>query len=216
MSVNPNNNPGVPPPNPPLDDDPIREHTFDGIQEYDKRMPNWWLWTLFGAIAFSVGYWMYLEYPKTLLPDGPRVEAEMNRIALAAQNSGVELTDEQLWAMSKDPKIASAGQTTFQTTCASCHLEDLSGKIGPNLKDTTWINGGLPRQVVQTIINGVPAKGMPTWGPVLGRAKIAEVAAYIMSYHAPGDPIIEAGQGAGAEPPAAAAVVPAASTSVAP
>lgn len=175
----------------PLDNDPIREHTFDGIQEYDKRLPNWWLMTLYGAIAFSVGYWIYNEYPKTLTPDGPRVEAEMTQIALAAQNSGVPLKDEQLWTMSKDASVVAAGKSTFLTTCASCHNDDMSGKIGPNLVDSTWLHGGLPSQVVATITNGVPEKGMPTWGPVLGRSKIAEVAAFIMSYHKEGEPIVE-------------------------
>ena len=118
----------------------------------------------------------------------------MNRIALAAQNSGAELTDEQLWNMSKDLKITAAGKSTFLTTCASCHLEDMSGKIGPNLKDTAWIHGGLPRQVFQTINKGIPEKGMPTWGPVLGRAKVAEVTAYVMSYHTQGAPIVEVPQ----------------------
>jgi len=179
---------------------PLREHTFDGIQEYDKRLPNWWLWTLYGAILFAVGYWFYYEYPRTLAPDGARVEAEMAQIAQMAQNSGKELTDDQIWAMSKDPKIVDSGRAAFLTTCASCHNPDLSGKIGPNLKDQIWLHGGLPHQVLHTITTGVPAKGMPTWGPILGRTKISELAAFVMSHHAPGEPIIDGSKGGAAAP----------------
>ena len=45
----------------------------------------------------------------------------------------------------------------------------------------TWIHGSTPEEIVATITNGVAAKGMPTWGPILGNEKVGEVAAYIIS-----------------------------------
>jgi cytochrome c oxidase cbb3-type subunit 3 len=174
-------------------EDPIREHVFDGIQEYDKKLPNWWLMTLYGAIVFAAGYWFYYHYPETHESSQQRLDRTMNAIALAAaKTGGAELTDEQLWAMSKDSKVTGAGAMTFQSTCATCHMPDLTGKIGVNLRDNIWIHGGKPTEIITTITNGVAAKGMPTWGPVLGKAKIAEVAAFILSYHSPSDPIVPA------------------------
>jgi len=183
MTTDPNNHDA--------NEEPIREHSFDGIQEYDHRLPNWWLFTLYGAMLFAAGYWFFYEYPSTRLPDDKRVEAEMAAIAKAAANSGVEPADDELWTKSKDPAITAAGQATFLTTCASCHQPDLSGKIGPNLKSQIWLHGGLPHEVFHTITTGVPAKGMPTWGPVLGRGKIIELASFVMSFHKKGEPIID-------------------------
>jgi len=54
--------------------DPIQGeiiHVYDGIQEADNHLPLWWLWTLFGAMAFSVGYWFYYEEFKA----GPGLQA---------------------------------------------------------------------------------------------------------------------------------------------
>jgi cytochrome c oxidase cbb3-type subunit 3 len=165
-------------------DDLLREHVYDGIQEYDKRLPNWWLWTFYGTIIFSFFYWAWLHHSGVGLSQEERLERELNAVAMRSANSGAPLSDEQLWAMSKDQKIVAAGRATFASTCASCHGANLEGGIGANLIDKEWIHGGDPTTVVKTITDGVAEKGMPSWGPVLGRSRVLEVAAYVLSHHA--------------------------------
>ncbi|MCC6416458.1 MAG: c-type cytochrome [Opitutaceae bacterium] len=176
-------------PKPSPNDDAIREHVFDGIQEYDKRMPNWWLLTFYGAIVFWIGYWFYVEQSNLLPSDGARLEQEMERIEAARlASSAGNLDDAALWQMSRNAVFVDAGRDTYNTTCASCHLADLrgtdAGGIGPNLLDQTWIHGAKPTDLLHVVDKGVLEKGMPAWGPVIGAKKNSEVVAYILSHHA--------------------------------
>jgi cytochrome c oxidase cbb3-type subunit 3 len=177
------------------EEDPIRPHTYDGIQEYDKRLPNWWLYTLYIAMVFWVGYWGYYEWFRVGPSSAQSVSTAMARVE-AARLSTAKLDDASLWKMSQNPEFVSAGKAVFDANCAACHLASLRGKsesavaIGPDLTDTTWIHGGKPTEMYEVINKGVLAKGMPTWGPVLGARKMGEVAAYILSKHKEGEPVV--------------------------
>jgi len=163
------------------DDGELRHHTYDGIQEYDKRLPNWWLFTLYGAIIFAAGYWAYYEWTSHMQPGYVRVEQQLVEFQKNALNSGAAPTDIQLWTMSTDPAVVSAGEKIYKTNCVACHGAELKGGIGQNLTDATWIHGGLPTNLYAVITTGVADKGMPTWGPVLGASRVAEVVAFVIS-----------------------------------
>lgn len=171
-------------------DAPLKGHSFDGIEEYDKKLPNWWLWTLYGAIAFSFFYWFYFHWVGNPETTAQRLERQLSAIALAAASSGgAELDDAALWKMSRDEKIIAAGRKTFLTQCVSCHGVDLKGGIGVNLTDKDWVHGGKPTEVARTITKGVLDKGMPEWGKVLGKMRVAQVTAFVLSHHAEGEEI---------------------------
>jgi cytochrome c oxidase cbb3-type subunit 3 len=179
---------------PPPPEDPIRPHVFDGIQEYDKRLPNWWLYTLYLTIAFWVAYWGYYEWLR-FGKDGPQEIAVAMAKIEADKLSVAKVDDAAFWKMSANPAFVEAGRATYNTNCVACHLPSLRGKgesavaIGPDLTDTMWIHGGKPTEIHETITKGVLAKGMPAWGPVLGAKKITEITAYILSKHREGEPI---------------------------
>lgn len=171
----------------------VRPHVFDGIEEYNKRLPNWWLLTFYGAIAFAIVYWFYYAHADLAPSDGVRVTAEIARIEAAKLSSNLVIDDEHLWQMSQSPAFIAGGKATFNSLCAACHLTSLRGKeesaaaIGPSLVDTEWVHGGQPTDIYRVIDAGVLEKGMPAWGPVLGTKKAAEVAAYVLSFHREGE-----------------------------
>lgn len=170
------------PPQPP-GEDPIRPHVFDGIAEYDKRLPNWWLMTLYGSIAFAVVYWMATQHFGRG-SDGERVTAAVQEIRAAKLAAAGDYTDATLWEMSRNATVVAAGETIYKTNCIACHGDRLQGGIGFNLADATWVHGGKPTEVLKTVNEGVIVKGMIAWGPVLGPKKTAEAVAFILSKHA--------------------------------
>lgn len=184
----------TPTPNPPPEDS-IRPHSYDGIQEYDKRLPNWWLMTLYVSIVFWVGYWSYYEWIHVGLTGPQRIEAALSQIEAVKLANAPAVDDASLWKMSRNPVFVEAGKATVNANCVACHLASLRGKtesaaaIGPDLTDTKWLHGGKPMDLYNTVTQGVLVKGMPTWGPVLGPKKIAEAVAFILSKHTEGEPI---------------------------
>ncbi|MDI1336585.1 MAG: cbb3-type cytochrome c oxidase N-terminal domain-containing protein [Lacunisphaera sp.] len=184
---------------PPPPDEPgikLREHSYDGIQEYDQRLPNWWLYTLYGAIVFWVAYWFVYMIAGLVPADGAKIDAEMAKIAAVKMASSLDVAnDDKFWEMSRNPVFVDAGKQTFNSLCIPCHLPSMRGKaeiptaVGPDLTDYAWLHGGTPKEIYVTVSKGVIAKGMVAWEPVLGQKKTAEVVAYVLSRHQPGETI---------------------------
>ena len=64
-------------------------------------------------------------------------------------------------------------------------------RSGLPLHDHEWKHGGKPTEVFKLVRKGAPdiTKGMPPWEPTLGVKRVAEVTAYVLSFHKEGDPI---------------------------
>mgnify|MGYP001825338688 CR=1 FL=1 len=87
-----------------------------------------------------------------------------------------------------EAKVARA-QPKYEMLCVACHGADGTGNqaIGaPNLTDTTWLYGGSPRAIKETLIKGRNGV-MPAHGEFLGEAKIHILSAYIYSLSHPTD-----------------------------
>ena len=153
----------------------ILDHDYDGIREEDNPLPKWWVGLFLLTILFSIVYLPVVHMFDLL----PRNELQ-HSIAYAAQvQEQREMELEASGALDKNP--VAAGQKYFKTFCVSCHGVYGEGGIGPNLHDAFWIHGPTEANIVSVITNGVAAKGMPTWGPILGDRKIGSLAAYVMA-----------------------------------
>ena len=82
--------------------DTVMDHEYDGIQEFDNRLPNWWLWTLWGTIFFGVGYWLVFHTYGLAKSPLAKYEAEMAAGQRAFDNDIVGPTVDALAAAQKD------------------------------------------------------------------------------------------------------------------
>jgi len=181
----------------------LREHEFDGIQEYDQKLPNWWLFTFYAAIAWLVIFWVLYYY--TAVFTDPHQALKDNILAVQQAKSAeleklvATLDDSKLvhdWATK--PEVVAAGEATFLTNCTPCHGVDLSATMtvggtkvplpGLPLNDHQWKFGGRPMQLFKLINEGSPPEStgnngakMQVWGQQLSPKKIAEVVSYIIS-----------------------------------
>jgi cytochrome c oxidase cbb3-type subunit 3 len=159
----------------------LREHSFDGIQEFDQKLPNWWLFTLFVTIIFAIIFWFMTRQVQEV-SDGAKVEMAMKQLeADRLSSSAATLDDETLIKMSQNEVFVKAGAAHYQTNCVACHGANLEGGIGFKLSDSEWVHGGKPTEIFYTINSGVLEKGMPAWGSVLGPKRVSEVVAFLLS-----------------------------------
>lgn len=166
----------------------VREHSYDGIQEFDKSLPNWWLFTLYATIVFSIAYWVYYQKANVGMTQEQELEAALNRVAenvaKAKAEAGV-LDNDTFWVMAKDPQVVAEGEAIYKQTCASCHGPALEGGIGLPLNDDEWKHGSEPLTLKKIVEEGVVTStaGMPPWGPILGEEKVNQVVAFVLSKH---------------------------------
>lgn len=163
--------------------DQVLDHDYDGIREYDNKLPNWWLYTLYGAIIVAIGYWLY--YHTFAVGKLPRERLQLAQIAAAeaqlAKLGDSEVTNESLMLMTEIPATVEAGHRVFEQFCVTCHNPNAEGNVGPNLTDAYWLHGGAPMDIYHTVVNGVPDKGMASWIGQLGPVRVRNVVAYVLT-----------------------------------
>ncbi len=158
----------------------LTDHAYDGIQEYDNPMPGWWVWSFILTILFAVPYWAWFH-----LSEGHSIYDELAAAVVAAENSAPKLDEspEAMLGYLSDPEILAKGKAVFLGTgiCASCHVADGGGLVGPNLTDDSYIHVKQISDIMSVVRKGVIEKGMPAREGSLRQQEIVAVAAYVAS-----------------------------------
>ena len=173
-------------------------HTFDGIEELNNPLPQWWstfflltiIWA-FGYIAlYGLGNWTgLLGWKSSNQGIMNLAESKAKTLEYLAEDSGVLVQYDREVAqadakygpifdayaartiedLSTDSEALKVGQRLFIQNCSQCHGSDAHGTTGfPNLADKDWLFGGTPEQIKESIMHGRKAVGMMSWAGAVG------------------------------------------------
>ncbi|HMN69728.1 MAG TPA: cbb3-type cytochrome c oxidase N-terminal domain-containing protein, partial [Bdellovibrionales bacterium] len=160
----------------------IKDHEYDGIQECDYPLPNWWLFTFLATIMFGYLYFIHYE-----LGGGQSISQELEADLAAVEkikkaHGPVGDSEDELQQLLGSGAALEEGKSVFAGKCAACHGPELQGSIGPNLTDEFWIHGqGKLVDVALVIRKGALDKGMPPWDGQLKDSEIKAVTVFIVS-----------------------------------
>jgi len=185
-------------------------HVWDGdLREYNNPLPNWWLWSFYATIVFSIIYWViYPAWPVgkgftrgiatvTVEENGQTKEMPWNsrsQLIKEMQSSPAAIKQreyiEKVGAASYEEILANPDMMAFARSmakgyfgdyCAACHGQGGQGNLPffPNLADDDWLWGGQVDHIQASIAAG--RKGnMPAFANIQGQA-LDDLASYVLS-----------------------------------
>jgi cytochrome c oxidase cbb3-type subunit 3 len=183
-------------------------HEWNGIKELNTPVPRPVYFFLLAAFLFSVVYWILMPawpvgvtYTKGLLGLDQRstVQETLKQAALerSAWTKQVETKSYQdIQADAALMKIVrQTGRTLFGDNCAACHGYNAKGGAGfPNLTTTSWLWGGDPEAIAETIRVGINSSHpdtrtsqMPAFGhdQIIKSADVDKVVAFVRTLSDP-------------------------------
>ena len=183
-------------------------HEWNGIKELNTPVPRPVFFFLGATALFAVVWWVLMPawplgvtYTKGLLGIDQRTEVnvELKQAALERSVWTKRIESESFQQIQADPQLMQAvrqtGPALFADNCAACHGAEAKGNKGfPNLTTTSWLWGGSPEAIFETIRIGINSdhpksrtSQMPAFGrdQVLSAPDIGRVVSYVRTLSNP-------------------------------
>ncbi|MFW2543324.1 cytochrome-c oxidase, cbb3-type subunit III [Primorskyibacter sp. 2E107] len=174
-------------------------HSWDGIKEYNKPLPRWWLYTFYACIVWGIGYTIaYPAWPLVnsatagVLGYSTRAEVAEEIAVVEEANAAINerLSSVELTEIAADPELntyaRNAGEAVFNSWCVQCHGRGANGSSEPgwaagypSLQDDDWLWGGTIEDIHTTISVGIRQPSDEDWlrqsqMPAFGRDELLE------------------------------------------
>jgi cytochrome c oxidase cbb3-type subunit III len=179
-------------------------HEWNGIKELNTPVPRPVYFFLAATALFGIVYWILMPawpigvtYTKGLLGVDQRatVVQSLKQARLDRSVWTKRIESENFSAVQADPQLMTivrqTGHALFGDNCAACHGANARGGKGfPDLTTASWLWGGTPEAIAETIRVGINsphadsrASQMPAFGhdQILPRADIENVVSYVRS-----------------------------------
>jgi len=179
-------------------------HEWNGIKELNTPVPRPVYFFLAATALFGIVYWILMPawpigvtYTKGLLGIDQRatVVQSLKQAQLDRSVWTKRIESEDFGNIQADPQLMTivrqTGHALFGDNCAACHgAKARGGKGFPNLTTTSWLWGGTPEAIAETIRVGINSSHadsrtsqMPAFGhdQILQRADIENVVSYVRS-----------------------------------
>lgn len=183
-------------------------HEWNGIKELNTPVPRLIYVSLIATFLYAVVYWILMPawplgvtYTKGLLGIDQRttVAERLQEAALERSVWTKRVENETFAQIQSDPHVMDAirqsGHMLFGDNCAACHGTRAQGGPGfPNLTTSSWLWGGNPDAIAETIRAGINSahpdsriSQMPAFGrdQMIPRDDVANVVAYVRSLSTP-------------------------------
>lgn len=166
-----------------LDDSP--EGGFDGIHEYDNPCPMWWSLIFLGTFIFSIQYMLFFHVGNSgWTLDEAYQNAKVENLKMRFAQIGELKPDEATmikYMGEKEKDWLDVGASVFKGNCKSCHGDNGSGLVGPNLTDDYYKNVKQLTDIPRVVSEGAANLTMPAWRDRLHPNEIVLVSAYVAS-----------------------------------
>lgn len=170
-------------PNDPIYRDPLLNHEYDGIREYDNPTPGWWHLIFFGSVLFSLIYGVFFHFSPvawTIYDSWEAAEAAFFQKQFA-KFGDLEPNEETIAGLMANENYMNVMKATFQGKCVSCHGDQGQGLVGPSLVDEEYLHIETLPDIYRVLEEGVVTKGMPAWGRQMQETELILLSAYVGS-----------------------------------
>ena len=166
-----------------MENEPLIQHSYDGIQEFDNPLPGWWKWMFVGSIVYSMFYALFFHIgaPGRSMTDQYDAALAANTRLQFSEIGDLEPTADNILLYANKKSWVNVGQTIFKTNCVSCHGRHGEGKVGPNLTDDFYKNVHKVEDIARVINKGAGNGAMPAWENRLHPNEVVLVSAYVSS-----------------------------------